>query len=1091
MIDIRSAEADDQDGSATDAAYADAFREAGIDLASLPPAEAGAKIKARHASVILGLAGALDDWASIRRGTRGNPAGAAQLGEVACAADPDPWRKNLRTALDQSDKSALQALAKTAKFQELGPISLQLLGTGLNDAGDSAGAESVLRRAQQRHPRDIWINYGLARMLEKLSRLDEAIRFYTAARSIRPETAHELAHALEKRGDSDEAIAVFHDLLELRPGNARHLGCLSQRLAIVGKLDEVIAELRASKRLDPSAKILMLPVGSRNWYWVSVDEAIARYPAVVAHHRFTLGSDLKDQGKLDEAAAAYREAIRLEPNHAQAYSGLVLALKDRGKLDEAVAAYREAIRLKPDNAEAHFHLGGVFRALGDYAGSLAMLRRGHELGSKQTGWRYPSAEWVANAERQAGMARRLTVVLKGEDRPKDNAERLSLASMCQETNRFNAAARLTALESDPKLGDDLRASHRHDATARAAMAGLGHGVDDSRPDEAAKNRLRTQARDWFRADLALCSKKLDAGNETDRAIVVNALQHWKECRDLAGIRDAAALAKLPADEQKDWQALWSRVGELESRADELQERLRAESAMVPVPELKTVVPTSNEESIASPYRDTLTIGDEAPTISVSKWLKGDPVDRLDPEKIYVVEFWATWCGPCRVSIPHLTELQKKYKDKGVTLIGVSVDQNQEAVAPFVKEMGDKMEYSVAIDDVPGGEKASEGTMADRWMEAADQHGIPTAFIVRDGKVAWIGHPMAMDEALEKSSAEEFDIEVVARPYRAQLAYNRKQFAAARLWAEALASDPPPAGNRQSQHRYNAAQGQDEPPLDEAAKAKLRGQAFDWLKDELSVTASRAGKARIIAAAAPLPGLLEKLAESAPNDGQLQAELARHLAARGNTPLATASRAKARALFEQQLAKDPRSETVATDLAQLLLNRQDEGSSTGWRVLNPTEMKSEGGATLTLQPDGSVLASRVNPDSDVYVITVEFQGRIGVVRLEAIPDPGMPAGGSGRAARSGETSCSTISGSGQRKTCSLVAGRTPTSARRYGSGRSLNFRLPSPLTQTNRPAGRSGLGSLSPTGRCSSPASRSLRSARPGSRYGWRFAGRGC
>ena len=78
-------------------------------------------------------------------------------------------------------------------------------------------AESVLRRAQQRHPGDVWVNYELGTVLEKLSRRDEAIRFYTAARAIRPETAHELAHALEKRGDSDEAIAVFRDLKELAP----------------------------------------------------------------------------------------------------------------------------------------------------------------------------------------------------------------------------------------------------------------------------------------------------------------------------------------------------------------------------------------------------------------------------------------------------------------------------------------------------------------------------------------------------------------------------------------------------------------------------------------------------------------------------------------------------------------------------------------------------------------------------------------------------------------------------------------------------------------------------------------------------------
>ena len=113
----------------------------------------------------------------------------------------------------------------------------------------------------------------------------------------------------------------------------------------------------------------------------------------------------------------------------------------------------------------------------------------------------------------------------------------------------------------------------------------------------------------------------------------------------------------------------------------------------------------------------------------------------------------------------MTELQKKYKDKGVTIIGVSVDQNHSAVAPFIKEMNDKMDYTVAIDDIATRAKGSKRNMAESWMEAADQYGIPTAFIVRDGKVAWIGHPMAMDEALEKSLAKEFDIQVVARRYR--------------------------------------------------------------------------------------------------------------------------------------------------------------------------------------------------------------------------------------------------------------------------------------------------------------------------------------
>ena len=78
------------------------------------------------------------------------------------------------------------------------------------------------------------------------------------------------------------------------------------------------------------------------------------------------------------------------------------------------------------------------------------------------------------------------------------------------------------------------------------------------------------------------------------------------------------------------------------------------------------------------------------------------------------------------------------------------EQDQDAVKPFVKEMGDKMDYRVAMDDVPREADGNDGAMAKTWMKAAGQNGIPTAFIVdKDGKIAWIGHPMEMDEPLEK------------------------------------------------------------------------------------------------------------------------------------------------------------------------------------------------------------------------------------------------------------------------------------------------------------------------------------------------------
>ena len=171
---------------------------------------------------------------------------------------------------------------------------------------------------------------------------------------------------------------------------------------------------------------------------------------------------------------------------------------------------------------------------------------------------------------------------------------------------------------------------------------------------------------------------------------------------------------------------------------------------------------------------TLTVGDDAPALTVSEWAKGDKIERLEKDRTYVVEFWATWCGPCRTSIPHLTALQKQYKDKGVQFIGVSVwEQDQSKVAPFVKTMGDKMDYSVALDEVPDGENGNKGKMAETWMTASESNGIPTAFIVSKGKVAWIGHPMEMDKPLEKVTSGNFDIAKAASDFREEKARQKK------------------------------------------------------------------------------------------------------------------------------------------------------------------------------------------------------------------------------------------------------------------------------------------------------------------------------
>jgi thiol-disulfide isomerase/thioredoxin/tetratricopeptide (TPR) repeat protein len=164
----------------------------------------------------------------------------------------------------------------------------------------------------------------------------------------------------------------------------------------------------------------------------------------------------------------------------------------------------------------------------------------------------------------------------------------------------------------------------------------------------------------------------------------------------------------------------------------------------------------------------LSVGDPAPKLAVKEFVKGDPIAGIDKGKTYVVEFWATWCGPCRTTIPHLTELQKRYKD--VTCIGVSIDQNAKAVKPFVEEMGDKMAYHVALDESQG----SGRSMAKTWMAAAGQGGIPTAFIVNtDGKIAWIGHPMAMDKPLAEIAAGKWDLAAASARFKREQVRDRK------------------------------------------------------------------------------------------------------------------------------------------------------------------------------------------------------------------------------------------------------------------------------------------------------------------------------
>ena len=133
----------------------------------------------------------------------------------------------------------------------------------------------------------------------------------------------------------------------------------------------------------------------------------------------------------------------------------------------------------------------------------------------------------------------------------------------------------------------------------------------------------------------------------------------------------------------------------------------------------------------------LKVGDPAPATRPATMLQGEAVKDFKKGEVYVFECWASWCGPCIAAIPHLNELHKQMGKKGVVITGVNVWESERDAASahrakdFLQAQGSKMSYRVAL----GGKAFIKD-----WLEAAEVNGIPHAFVVADGKIAWTGHP---------------------------------------------------------------------------------------------------------------------------------------------------------------------------------------------------------------------------------------------------------------------------------------------------------------------------------------------------------------
>ncbi len=187
----------------------------------------------------------------------------------------------------------------------------------------------------------------------------------------------------------------------------------------------------------------------------------------------------------------------------------------------------------------------------------------------------------------------------------------------------------------------------------------------------------------------------------------------------------------------------------------------------------------------------LNLGDPAPQLRVGEWLKGTPVSSFQKGRVYVIEFWATWCRGCIAALNHLSALATKYKNK-VSVVGIDVYETKSISTNQLKAFVDSMtlwsEYHLATDD--------NNLMVAGWLEASGEknNGIPRTFVVdAQGRLAWIGYPKQLEEVLPKIIDSTWDIEKVSarRKELQHLSWLDKEayYNLAQYWGDPRTGDP--------------------------------------------------------------------------------------------------------------------------------------------------------------------------------------------------------------------------------------------------------------------------------------------------------------
>jgi serine/threonine-protein kinase len=597
-------------------AFAQAGLTAGDDVETAAASVRASRIRAQ-------LVAALEDRAFVAFMLGDQPLVERSL-RVARLADPgSPWRDRFRRRATWRQHQQLQELAATA-FTSAPPPSghqLALLALLLRPAGAWGQGVRLLREACRRQPRNFWVHREMGFTLAKHASFQEAAGFYRVAISLRPDNAgaHEgLGLVLSAAGRWDEAIAAFRQAVQAAPHNGPLRARLVQALAKAGYWKDAETVCRRALAVDPANHLAPLRLVAALFQHDRAEDALilARQAARIAPRageaQAWLGAIFRKLGQRQDAVRATRRLARLRAYHfadkwlaeelvatgrwQEALTVLQKAaareprdylwpceagkvFRAHGKPAEAARAFRKATTLDPRFREPWEGLAAAALDLGRFAEARAATERLLRLYAKETRRRAQRRQ-LALCNALLPIAPDLPAILAGKGLPAQASTRRALAEWCLKHKRLTTTAAAfyeAAFAAQPSLAED--GEDRLAAARAAALAGCGVGADAGKLGSGRRASLRRQALGWLTAEYNALAQRHRTGKPGDRTAAATAVRSWQRHKDLAGVRDGPALARLPEGERRAWQALWAKVAALAARnPDAKRDQARAYAA---------------------------------------------------------------------------------------------------------------------------------------------------------------------------------------------------------------------------------------------------------------------------------------------------------------------------------------------------------------------------------------------------------------------------------------------------------------------------------------------------------------------------------